>query len=128
VPALTAQQIAALEQQLGCVLPDDVRAKYGESDGLFGPTNCNLLYPYLSDTESQVVRLNALMKSQQWFPDWLPAVAILGDDGCGNYLCFDPAKRRALLWNPADGEWIQQEFPSMTALWAHVTKLYDSAA
>ena len=125
---LTPQDIAALEAEIGCVLPGEARAKYSEGDGYLGPTNCNLLYPFRSDGDAQFVRVNLLMKSQEWFPSFLSGVAILGDDGCGNYLCFDPTQSRAILWNPADGDWIQATFASMNDLWGHVMKLYESVA
>ena len=128
MPALTAQEIAGLERELGCTLPFDVRAKYEAADGYLGPTDCNFLYPYRSTAETQIVRMNTFLKAQEWFPPVLSGVVILGDDGCGNQLCFDPAKQQAFQWNPADGDWTQEAFPSMTALWAHVTRLYETAA
>ena len=128
MPGLTSQDISTLEAELHCALPGDVRMKYAESDGLLGPTNCNFLYPFRSEADTQIVRINHLMKSEDWFPPALSSVAILGDDGCGNYLCFDPQKSRALIWNPADGDWVQDTFPSMTEAWAHIVKLYASVA
>jgi cell wall assembly regulator SMI1 len=128
VPGLTPQDISTLEAELGCVLPAEVRTKYSESDGLLGPTNCNLLYPFRSEGDTQIVRINRLMKAESWFPPALSGVAILGDDGCGNYLCFDPRQPRALIWNPADGDWVQETFLSMDEAWAYVAKLYASVA
>ena len=128
MPGLSPKDIAILEQELGCVLPADVRAKYSESDGFFGPTNCRFLYPYRSTDDTQVVRMNSTLKAESWFPQSLAQITILGDDGCGNLLCYDPKQGRAILWNAADGDWVQEAFPTMTDLWGHVVKLYESVA
>lgn len=128
MPGLSPKDIEALEQELGCVLPADVRAKYTESDGFLGPSSCRLLYPYGFADDTQVVQLNSMLKAEDWFPASLTGIAILGDDGCGNHLCFDPNQGRAIKWNPEDGDWIQAEFPTMTDLWAHVLKFYASVA
>jgi cell wall assembly regulator SMI1 len=128
MPGLTPKDIAALEQELGCTLPVDVRAKYSESDGMFGPTNCRLLYPYRSTDGNDVVRINSVVKTQPAFPQFVAHIAILGDDGCGNLLCFDPEQSCAILWHPADGDCVQARFPTMTDLWAEVVRQYDSVA
>jgi hypothetical protein len=128
VPALSLQEIAALELELGCTLPIDVRERYEAADGYLGPTNCNFLYPYHALTDTQLIRVNTVLKSQEWFPTELRKVAILGDDGCGNHLCFDPVKQQAFKWHPVDGEWRHEVFPSMTELWAYVRRQYESAA
>jgi len=125
---LSSQEIAALERDLGCVLPADVRAKYSEADGLLGPTNCSFLYPYRMPANTQVVQINVLARADDWVPDSLAEIVILGDDGCGNYLCLSPSEGSAILWNPADGDWVQERVPSMTALWAHVERFYASVA
>jgi len=125
---LTDTQIDILESEIGCALPPDVRSRYTEADGFVGPTDCKLLYPYVSDTRDQITRVNTSLKFEDWFPSSRRSTVVLGDDGCGNLLCFDPDTNTSLLWNPADGDWIQESFPTVTELWQHVVSQYENHA
>ncbi len=120
---LSDQQISDIESSIGCVLPPDVRAAYKHSDGVLGPTDIYLLYPYHENRGYQIVSANEL-RQEDWFPQSFLNLSILGDDGCGNLICYDPETREALLWNPADGDWIQHRCPTVTALWHLIRKQY----
>ena len=115
---LKPEDIAAIEAELGW--------QYATSDGLLGPTDCRLLYPFNDENGHTIVAANAL-RSEGWFPAKYRRFAIVGDDGCGNLICFDPVSREAVLWNPGDGEWIQERRASVTELWDVVRSVYDDA-
>jgi hypothetical protein len=123
---LTAEQVAMIERELRCVLPEDVRMKYADSDGFLGPTDCRLLYPL--NGEYGVLSANKTLKAEAWYPDEHRAFAILGDDGVGNLICFDSAAREAVLWNPADGVRIQEKWSTVSEAWDYVFKAYENDA
>ena len=124
VGGLDSDQIESIEAALGCELPEDVRKQYADAGGLLGPTNCKLLYYLDDDAGSSIIRMNKLRK-EDWFPKDFRGFAIVGDDGCGNMICFDPSTRKAILWNPEDGDWIQEERNTVTELWDHIRSQYD---
>lgn len=121
---LDFDEIESIEAELGCELPEDVRKQYEEADGLRGPTDCNLLYSLNGDSGSSIIRMNTL-RQEDWFPEDYRRFAIIGDDGCGNLVCFNPSTRKAVLWNPEDGDWIQEERDSVTEIWDHILSQYD---
>jgi|SRR6185295_13962089 len=124
--ALTDQDIIDIEKSVGLALPADVRAQYRASNGLNGPTGCQLLYTYNLYESTDIVRLNKL-REEQWFPPAFQSTVLVGDDGCGNLVGYDWNEKQAVLWNPADGEWIQERRSSVTEMWAHIKELYDRA-
>ena len=124
---LDSDEIAAIETQLGCTLPEDVRKQYSESDGLRGPTNCSLLYSLNDEQRSSIIQANKLL-SEDWFPKEYRRFAIVGDDGCGNLVCYDPASHQAVLWNPEDGDWPQETRDSVTELWDLIRSQYEDPA
>lgn len=127
VGELDSDQIESIEVALGCALPEDVRNQYAEADGLRGPTNCHLLFPLIDDQGSSIVRMNEL-RQEDWFPKEYRRFAIIGDDGCGNLVCFDPNTRQAVLWNPEDGDRIQEKRDSVTQIWDLIRSQYDATA
>ena len=126
MPGLSPGEIALIESQLGCDLPDDVRKAYASSDGVLGPANCRLLYQL--ESEYGIVRANKMLKSEDWFPRKFRSFAILGDDGCGNLICFNPTVPEVVIWNPADGDWIQQRRATVSELWNFVREQYANDA
>ena len=93
-------------------------------DGLLGPTDCFLLYPLEETRGFQVERANEL-RSEHWFPAVLRRLAILGDDGCGNLVCFDPDAGQGVLWNPADGDQVQERRDDVSAIWDLIRRSYE---
>jgi hypothetical protein len=120
---ISREILAELEAKIGLSLPDDVRAKYAVSNGFKGPTDCQLLYPAIGGAGDDIVRMNEL-RQESWFPPRFVALVILGDDGCGNFICFDWNSSEAILWNPRDGEWVQETKKSVTEIWDHVVHWY----
>lgn len=121
---ITPEILAELESKIGLRLPDDVRAKYAISNGFKGPTDCQLLYPVKAAAGSDLMTMNEL-RQESWFPPRFVALVILGDDGCGNLICYDWNASEAVLWNPADGEWVQETRKSVTEIWDHVIHWYS---
>lgn len=113
---LNAADIAVIENELGCELPEDVREQYAKSDGLRGPINCSLLYPLHGEPNLSILACNKL-KLEDWFPESYKRFALLGDDGCGNWVCYDPTTKTASLWNPEDGERLQETRGSVSEIW-----------
>lgn len=125
---LTKQQITSIEQKLGKSLPVDVVSKYLESNGFRGPTECQLLYTFESEKETDIVRVNKLIHNEEWFPAELASLILIGDDGCGSFIAFDANKNVAVLWHPEDGIEIQETKDSVSELWEYVEGLYESEA
>ncbi len=122
---LTLADIADLEKRLVFSMPEDVRQQYLQSNGLLGPTDCRLLYPYNSGAPYDILYMNAL-KSEEWFPAPLRDVVLLGDDGCGNLVGWHKTQQVAVLWNPADGVWIQEQRSSVSEMWQLIRDLYEN--
>lgn len=121
--ALREHEIDEIEQALDLRLPSDVREQYLISNGLLGPTNCQLLYTWREDPETDILRHNAI-RSEDWFPEAMRSIVLLGDDGCGNSICYDWAAQEAILWNPADGEDVQERRSTVKELWCYIEDLY----
>ncbi len=113
---LTEDQIDSIERAIDCQLPPDVRAAYSISDGLIGPLDCYLLYPFEEDRGHQICEMNKL-KLEHWFPESFKGLVILGDDGVGNLVCFDTVAGDAVIWNPEDGESIQERRNTVSEIW-----------
>ncbi len=122
---LGEKEISGIEQELGLALPDDVREQYRLSNGLLGPTNCQLLYTYQESTENDIVHNNTI-RNEEWFPKSFSSVVLLGNDGCGNNVCYDWATKEAFLWNAADGDWVQERRGTVTEIWSFIEELYAS--
>ncbi|MDN2697125.1 SMI1/KNR4 family protein [Janthinobacterium sp. SUN073] len=120
---ITTESIIELEVAIGSRLPDDVRSMYGLSNGYKGPTDCQLLYR--ADADSGIVSMNRL-KEEAWFPKQFPSLVLVGDNGCGSLIGFDWATGKAILWNPADGDMIQESRDSVTEIWDYVINLYET--
>ena len=123
---LSIEEIESIESEVGSLLPPDVREKYLETDGYCGPSECRLLYPLHDSGNHNILRAN-MLKSEEWFPEVHQNFIILGDDGVGNLLCFDPAVPEAVIWNPADGARIQERRATVSELWDLVFEQYASA-
>ena len=121
---LSEEQINSIEKAINCQLPTDVRAAYSDSDGLLGPTDCYLLYPLEEVRGHQVCAMNKL-KEEEWFPEALENLVILGDDGCGNHVCYDPVAREGVIWNPEDGECIQERKATVSEIWSVIRGWYE---
>lgn len=113
---LSENQIDSIERAINCRLPPDVRATYAESDGLLGPLDCYLLYPLKGDRGHQICDMNKL-KLEDWFPESFKSFALLGDDGVGNLVCYDTDAGSAVIWNPEDGESIQERRDTVSEIW-----------
>jgi hypothetical protein len=103
------------------LLPQDVKEQYLKSDGLKGPTNCSFLY-----SSSYLVKANNI-RNEIWFPEKYKSLIILGDDGCGNLIGFDWSTQTAILWNPADGTWAQEQSNTVTEMWQIIECLYSES-
>lgn len=122
---LTEHDIDEIEQSLGLPLPSDVREQYRCSNGLRGPTDCQLLYSYKQSLESDILH-NNVIRSEDWFPFSIKSVVLLGDDGCGNNICYDSTSREAFLWNAADGDDVQERRATVKEIWELIEALYAS--
>lgn len=114
---VTRETIAELEKLIGLPLPDDVRSMYRMSNGYKGPTDCQLLYP--AEVDGDILSMNRLTE-EAWFPKRFHSLVLVGDDGCGNLIGFDWATGKAILWNPGDGDSIQESRGSVTEIWEYV--------
>lgn len=54
--ALTARDLDEIKRVPGLPLPEDVRTQYGISNGLLGPTDCQLLYTWRQAPESAILQ------------------------------------------------------------------------
>ncbi len=122
---LTENEIDEIEQSLGLPLPSDVREQYRRSNGMLGPTDCQLLYSYKQSPESDILHNNDI-RSEDWFPPSFKSVVLLGNDGCGNNICYDCASREAILWNAADGDDVQERRATVKEIWAYIEAQYAS--
>lgn len=122
---LTEHEIDEIEQSLGLPLPSDVREQYRRSNGLLGPTDCQLLYSYKQSPESDILHNNGI-RSDDWFPFSIKSVILLGNDGCGNNICYDSSSREAILWNAADGDYVQERRATVKEIWELIEALYAS--
>ena len=120
---LTDDEIKDIEREIGLALPADVREQYRISNGLLGPTDCQLLYSYGRSLETDIVHNNSI-RNEAWFPESFKAVVLIGNDGCGNNVCYDWATKRALLWNTADGEWAKERRSTVTEIWSYIEGFY----
>lgn len=120
---LSEIEIDEIEQALGIKLPADVREQYLVSNGLLGPTNCQLLYTYKDSLDSDIVHNNKT-RNEEWFPESFKAVVLIGNDGCGNNICYDWTTQEALLWNTTDGEWVQERRGTVKEIWAFIGSFY----
>lgn len=122
---LSESQIKNIEQALGLPLPADVREQYRASNGLLGPTDCQLLYTYQGSLDKDIIHNNTI-RNEDWFPEAFKSVVLIGNDGCGNSICYDWATKEALLWNAADGEWRQERRATVTEIWSFVEAFYEN--
>lgn len=122
---ITTERLIELEAAIGLQLPDDVRSMYGVSNGYKGPTECQLLYQ--AGADSEILSMNRL-KEEEWFPKQFHSLVLVGDDGCGNLIGFDWATGDAVLWNPGDGDVVQQSRASVTEIWEYVIDWYKTIA
>ena len=120
---VTTERISELEAAIGLQLPEDVRSMYSISNGYKGPTECQLLYS--ADADSEILGMNRL-KEEAWFPKQFHSLVLVGDDGCGNLIGFDWATGRGVLWNPGDGDSVQQSRGSVTEIWECVIDWYKT--
>lgn len=125
---LSENDISELEESLQAKLPDDVKREYLKSNGLLGPTNCHLLYKYKSEDSYDIEHINKSLKSEVWFPNSMSETMLLGDDGCGNIIGFNSRENVAILWNPEDGNWVQEKRATVTELWQYIRELYGNEA
>lgn len=117
------ERVTELEAAIGLQLPEDVRSMYGISNGYKGPTECQLLYS--ADVDSEILSMNRL-KEEVWFPKQFHLLVLVGDDGCGNLIGFDWSTGRGVLWNPGDGDCVQQSRSSVTEIWEYVIDWYKT--
>jgi hypothetical protein len=122
---LTEHELDEIEQALGLPLPSDVRQQYRLSNGLLGPTDCQLLYTYKQSPETDILHHNSI-RGEAWFPRKLKSTILLGNDGCGNNICYECDLREAILWNAADGEHVQERRSSVKEIWEYIECLYAS--
>lgn len=123
--ALTYNELDEIESILGLPLPADVREQYLASNGLLGPTDCQLLYPYKKSEGNNIIRANAI-RSESWFPATFSSTVLLGNDGCGNNVCYNWKTKEAILWNAADGEEIQERRATVKEIWSYIEDFYAS--
>jgi hypothetical protein len=124
--ALQSREIDALEKDLGCRLPPEIRNIYLQSNGLRGPTDCWLLFPAKDDETNDIRRINEL-KTEDWFPSSLRRFAFIGSDGVGGLVGISDSGE-AILWYPNDGASIHEQKESVTEIWDVIRQLYEDTA
>lgn len=122
---LKEKDLAEMEALLGFKLPDDVQLQYLKSNGFRGPTGCQMLYAFNSNEDTEIVRINKFIKSEEWFPEELSKLVIFGDDGCGGSIGFDYKLNSAVLWYTQDGAEYQETKNTVTEIWQEIESLYE---
>jgi len=123
--ALTQKELDEIESILGLPLPADVREQYLVSNGLLGPTDCQLLYPYKKSESNDIIHANTI-RSESWFPATFSSTVLLGNDGCGSNVCYNWQTKEAILWSAADGEEIQEWRATVKEIRAYIEDFYAS--
>jgi len=98
-----------LPEEITRHLPDGYQPKQG----------CWLVLPQTDKGRDGIATLNSWLRTQDWYPQALQAIAWFGDDGVGNLLGWNPGKSLAILWNPEDGaSWWKEG--SVAELWQFI--------
>ena len=121
---LSSVDIADIEKSLKTQLPDEIKEQYKISNGLLGPTDCQFLYTYKVNENTDLIRINKILKSEEWFPNKFIQSIFIGDDGCGNLIGYDSSNNKAFTWNPSDGDEIQEERKTIKEVWCYIENLY----
>ena len=123
---LSVSDIAEIENRLGLLLPPDVKDKYMESNGFRGPAGCQFLYTYKTDHDTDILGINECLRSEDWYPEALNQLLMIGDDGAGGTVGYDHKLKCAVLWYSEDGDEYQETRDTVTEIWSYIVSLYDS--
>jgi hypothetical protein len=124
---LSLEDIEKIESEIGLKLPIDVHEKYLESNGYLGPCNTQLLFTYNGDPEIDIVKFNAFMQAEDWLPENLRQLVIVGIDGVGGNIGYDHRTNKAVLWYPVEGEHFDMVENSVSDIWASVIESYNNS-
>lgn len=124
---LSIEDIHNIESEIGLKLPVDVQNKFLESNGYIGPACTQLLFTYNSEPLTDIVKFNIFMQSEEWFPESLNQLVIVGIDGVGGNIGYDHRISKAVLWYPVEGEHYEMVENTVTEIWDAVIKLYENS-
>ena len=124
MPGLSDGEIAAIENEIGISLPAEVKQAFARDNGLRGPTDIWLLFPHSADPNEDIVRMNKMLKAEDWFPEALLTYAIVGTDGTGGLICVKGDGQEASIWYPAEGEHFHERRSSVGEIWQLIRQLY----
>ena len=122
---LSENDLAQIQSKLELNLPEDVRNKYLESNGYIGPCNVQLLHSYKLDVEDDILHMNKL-KKEDWYPDELDQLVLLGSDGTGGVVGYDHKIKKAVIWYPVEGTHYQETANTVTEIWEKIIYLYEN--
>ncbi len=122
---LSAEVIDYIESEIGLNLPNDVRNKYLETNGFIGPTNVQLLFSYNEDPSLDIIKFNKFLQSEEWLPENLKELVVVGIDGVGGNIGYDHRINKGVLWYPVEGEHYDLVENSVSDVWEAVIKLYE---
>jgi len=123
--ALTVHDLDHIESEIGMALPSDVRNKYLESNGYVAPDNSQLLFSYNIDPSADIVEFNKYLQSEEWLPEALEGLVVVGIDGVGGNIGYDHKIKKGVLWYPVEGEHYDQVLDSVSEVWAKVIAEYE---
>ncbi len=123
--ALTVHDLDHIESEIGMALPSDVRNKYLESNGYVAPDNSQLLFSYNVDPSADIVEFNKYLQSEEWLPEALEELVVVGIDGVGGNIGYDHKIKKGVLWYPVEGDHYDQILDSVSEVWAMVIAEYE---
>lgn len=123
--ALTVHDLDHIESEIGMALPSDVRNKYLESNGYVAPDNSQLLFSYNVGPSADIVEFNKYLQSEEWLPEALEELVVVGIDGVGGNIGYDHKIKKGVLWYPVEGDHYDQILDSVSEVWAMVIAEYE---
>ena len=122
---LSTQDLDLIESEIGMSLPSDVRSKYLESNGFVGPDNAQLLFSYKTDPSADIIDFNTYLQSEEWLPESLKGLVVVGIDGIGGNIGYDHRLKKGVLWYPVEGDHYDRVEESVSDVWAAVIANYE---
>lgn len=119
---LSNEDLDKIESEIGMGLPIDVRNKYLEENGFVGPTNEQLLFAYNVDPSADIVDFNKFLQSEDWLPEELKGLVVVGIDGVGGNIGYDHKINKGVLWYPIEGSHYDLVADTVSEIWEAVIK------
>jgi hypothetical protein len=122
---LSNKDLDHIESEIGMSLPIDVRDRYLKENGFVGPTNVQLLFGYRIDPSADIVDFNKFLQSEEWLPESLRELVVVGIDGVGGNIGYDHRIQKGVLWYPVEGEHYDLVADSVSEVWEAVIRSYE---